>query len=68
MTLKMGAARQIETERNPTCQSGALLAKWTMQILSADKHATLLLRSNATLFIIDYFLPAHTTVAQPVDT
>ena len=38
---QMGAARQRKNGSHPTYDSGALLANWTMQILSADTYATL---------------------------
>ena len=39
MTLSRRERHAKQKRNNPTRQSGALLAKWTMQILSADLYA-----------------------------
>ena len=55
----MGAARSLRNGSNPTYDSGALLPNWTMLIVSVNQHATLPHRGNATLSIINFFLPGY---------
>ena len=42
---------------NPTDESGALLTKWTMPIVSADRHAHSLHGSNATHSLMPILYP-----------
>jgi len=52
-----GSGTPFKKRSNPTGESGALLAKWTMQIPSANWYAHSLHGSNATLPVTDNSLP-----------
>ena len=61
--FRTGAARLNKNGDNPTCQSGALLAKMDNADFCPQIHTRTPLREHATLWIIEHFLPGC-----PVDT